>query len=162
MEVLPHAGDEPHAGVEAGNDEDGRDEHQPRPAEQVLRQGGEHLGTGGKARVHRTGLSTGVAQHGVDGQQQPARDEPGADGAPLHGRAFGDAPGPDVQRDHRPEVQPGQGVHGLVAVQDALGGGQGSVFRAGRGIVGRQRVGKAPGEQHHDQPDQAGAEDAAQ
>ena len=43
-----------------------------------------------------------------------------------------------------------------------VGGGQGSIFRAGRGIVGRQRVGKAPGEQHHDQPDQAGAEDAAQ
>ena len=162
MEILSHAGDKAHAGVEAGNDKDGRNEHKARPAEQLLCQSGEHLGTGGKARVYRSGLGTGMAQHGINGQQQPARQQSGPDGAALHGAALCDAPGLDVQRDDRAKVQPGQSVHSLVAVQDALHGGQRGVFCTGRAVVRSQRVGQTPGKQHHDEQNQAGAEDAAQ
>ena len=162
VEILPHAGDQAHAGVETGNDKDGRNEHKARPAEQLLCQSGEHLGTGGKARIHRAGLGPGVAQHGVDHQQQPACNKTGPDGAALHGAALCDTPGADVQGDDRAKIQPGQRVHGLVAVQDALHSGQGCVLCAGCAVVCRQRMGETPGKQHHDEHDQAGAEDAAQ
>ena len=162
MKILPHAGDQAHAGVEACDHKNGRNEHKARPAEQLLCQSGEHLGTGGKARVYCSGLGTGMAQHGINGQQQSARQKSGPDGAALHGAALCDAPGPDVQRDDRAKVQPGQSVHGLVAVQNALHGGQRGVFCAGRAVVRGQRVGQTPGKQHHDEQNQAGAEDAAQ
>ena len=77
VEILSHAGDQAHAGVEACDHKNGRNKHKARPAEQLLCQSGEHLGTGGKARIHRAGLGPGVAQHGVDHQQQPACNKTG-------------------------------------------------------------------------------------
>ena len=75
-----------------------------------------------------------VGEHGVDHRKQPGGEEPGPDGAPAHLPGFGHTEGLDVQRNDRPEIQPGQSVHGLVAVQDALHGGQGGVG-GGRGAV---------------------------
>ena len=103
-----------------------------------------------------------MAQHGVDHQHQPACNKTGPDGAALHGMAFCDTPGADVQGNDRAKIQPGQRVHGLVAVQDALHSGQGCVLCAGCAVVCRQRMDETPGKQHHDEHDQAGAEDAAQ
>ena len=162
MKILTHAGDQAHAGVEACDHKNGRNKHKARPTEQRLCQSGEHLGTGGKARIHRAGLGPGVAQHGVDHQHQPACNKTGPDGAALHGTAFCDTPGADVQGNDRAKIQPGQRVHGLVAVQDALHSGQGCVLCAGCAVVCRQRMDETPGKQHHDEHDQAGAEDAAQ
>ena len=36
MKILPHAGDQAHAGVEACDHKNGRNEHKARPAEQLL------------------------------------------------------------------------------------------------------------------------------
>ncbi len=61
-----------------------------------------------------------------------------------------------------PEIQPGQSVHGLVAVQDALHGGQGGVG-GGRGAVACCcRVEQTARKQQQDQGQQGGAEDFAQ
>ena len=65
-----------------------------------------------------------MAQHGINSQQQPACNKTGPDGAALHGTAFCDTPGADVQGDDRAKIQPGQRVHGLVAVQDACTAGR--------------------------------------
>ena len=103
-----------------------------------------------------------MAQHGVHGQQQRPGNESGLDDAVLHGLVLGDAPCPDVQRDDRAEVQRCQRVHGLVAVEHSLHGGQSGVLCAGGSVVCRQRVQQAPGKQRRDEQNQAGAEDAPQ
>ena len=120
MEILSHTGDQPYTGVEAGQHKDGSKQHQPCFAEQLLGKHGQHLGTGGKAGYGGTGQRSGVSQHGVDRQQQPARHKPGADGTALHVLLPGDALRPDVHGDDRAKVQRRKGVHGLVAVQYAL------------------------------------------
>ena len=120
MEILSHTGDQPHTGVEAGQHKDGRKQHQPRLTEQPLRQHGQHLGTGGKAGHGGTGQRSGVPQHGIDRQQQPACHKPGTDGTALHVLLPGNALRPDVHGDDRAKVQCGKGVHGLVTVQYAL------------------------------------------
>ena len=103
-----------------------------------------------------------MGQHGVDHQQHPARDESGPDGAPPHGGFFRDADGLNVQGDDGPEVERRQRVHGLVAVQHPLRGGEGGVSRGGHAITGGGRAEDAAREQHHDKHQQGGAEDAAQ
>ena len=120
MEILSHTGDQPHTGVEAGQHKDGRKQHQPRFTEQPLRQHGQHLGTGGKTGHGGTGQRSGVPQHGIDRQQQPACHKPGTDGTALHVLLPGNALRPDVHGDDRAKVQCGKGVHGLVTVQYAL------------------------------------------
>ena len=120
MKILTHAGDQAHAGVEACDHKNGRNEHKARPAEQLLCQSGEHLGTGGKTGHGGTGQRSGVPQHGIDRQQQPACHKTGTDGTALHVLLPGNALRPDVHGDDRAKVQCGKGVHGLVTVQYAL------------------------------------------
>ena len=103
-----------------------------------------------------------MAQHGVDDQQQPAREEARPDGVLTDGVFLGDAEGLDVECEDSPEVQPRKGVHGLVAAQDAfecrqagIGGGRGAVLRG-------HRVEQTAREQDEDQRDEGRAEDAAQ
>ena len=103
-----------------------------------------------------------MAQHGVDDQQQPAREEARPDGVLTDGVFLGDAEGLDVEREDGPEVQPREGIHGLVAAQDAfecrqvgIGGGRGAVLRG-------HRVEQTAREQDEDQCDEGRAEDAAQ
>ena len=120
MEILSHTGNQPYTGVEAGQHKDGGKEHQPCFAEQPLGQHGQHLGTGGKAGYGGTGQCSGVSQHGIDRQQQPARYKPGTDGTALHVLLPGNTLRPDVHGNDRTKVQRRKGVHGLVAVQYAL------------------------------------------
>ena len=67
-----------------------------------------------------------------------------------------------VQRDDRAEVERCQRVHGLIAVQHALCGGEGGVSLGRRAVAGRGRAEDAAREQHHDEHQQGRAEDAAQ
>ena len=162
MEILAHARDEAHAGVEAGDDKDGRQQHLSHPAKQGVGQQGEGLGTRLTAGERGPRNAADVGEHGVDHRKQPGGEEPGPDGAPLHLPGFGHTEGLDVQRNDRPEIQPGQSVHGLVAVQDALHGGQGGVG-GGRGAVACCcRVEQTARKQQQDQGQQGGAEDFAQ
>ena len=103
-----------------------------------------------------------MAQHGVDDQQQPAREEARPDGVLTDGVFLSDAEGLDVECEDSPEIQPRKGVHGLVAAQDAfecgqpgIGGGRGAVLRG-------HRVEQTACEQDEDQRDEGRAEDAAQ
>ena len=116
MEILPYTSDQPHTGVEAGQHKDGGKKHQSRFAEQPLGQHGQYLGTGGKAGRGGTGQCSGVSQHGIDRQQQPARYKPGTDGTALHVLLPGNTLRPDVHGNDRAKVQRRKGVHGLVAV----------------------------------------------
>ena len=120
MEILPHTSNQPNTGVETGQHKDGGKKHQPCFAEQPLGKHGQHLGTGGKAGYGGTGQCSGVPQHGVNCQQQPARHKPGADGTALHVLLPGNTLRPDVHGNDRTKVQRRKGVHGLVAVQYAL------------------------------------------
>ena len=72
------------------------------------------------APVARPGQRSGVPQHGIDHQQQPACHKTGTDGTALHVLLPGNALRPDVHGDDRAKVQCGKGVHGLVTVQYAL------------------------------------------
>ena len=118
--ILPHTSDQPYTGVEAGQHKDGGKKHQSRFAEHPLGQHGQYLGTGGKAGRGGTGQCSGVSQHGIDRQQQPARYKPGTDGTALHVLLPGNTLRPDVHGNDRTKVQRCKGVHGLVAVQYAL------------------------------------------
>ena len=73
VEILPHAGDEPDAGIEARQEEDGRQQHLPRPAEKGAGKGRQGLGSGGAVGIGGPGQRAGMGQHGVNDQQQPAR-----------------------------------------------------------------------------------------
>ena len=162
MEILSHTGDQSHAGVKAGQHKDGRKQHQPRLAEQSLGQRGQHLGTGGKTGYGGTGQCAGMPQHGVNGQQQHARHKAGTDGAALHILLPVNALRPDVHGDDRAKVQRRKGVHGLVAVQDALYDHGGTIRLGGRTVLCRQRMQQTAAEQDRDQHQQAGAEQPAQ
>lgn len=110
VEILAHARDEAHAGVEAGDDKDGRQQHLSHPAKQGVGQQGEGLGTRLTAGERGPRNAADVGEHGVDHRKQPGGEEPGPDGAPLHLPGFGHTEGLDVQRNDRPEIQPGQSV----------------------------------------------------
>ena len=103
-----------------------------------------------------------MAQHGVDDQQQPACEKARPDGVLTDGVFRSDAEGLDVECEDSPEIEPREGVHGLVAAQDAfecrqtgIGGGRGAVLRG-------HRVEQTACEQDEDQRDEGRAEDAAQ
>ena len=138
MEIFADAGDEPHAGVEAGDDEDGPQQHLPHPAKEGIGQPGQGLSARLAAGESRPGNAADVGEHGIDKAEEPGGHEPGPDGALFHLPGVCDAQRLDVQGDDEAEVESGQGVHGLVAVQDALRCGQGSVSRC-RGAVARRR-----------------------
>ena len=70
-------------------------------------------------------------------------------------------PGPDIQGDDDAEVEGGNGVHGLVAVQKALDGRVAGIA-AGGGCVAPHRPDQAAHKEHHNQGDEDGTEDFAQ
>lgn len=87
---------------------------------------------------------------------------PARDGAAPDSGLLRDAHRLKVQCDDRAEVERCQRVHGLIAVQHALCGGEGGVSLGRRAVAGRGRAEDAAREQHHDEHQQGRAEDAAQ
>ena len=162
MEIFADAGDEPHAGVEAGDDEDGPQQHLPHPAKQGVGQQGEGLSARLAAGESRPGNAADVGEHGIDKAEEPGGHEPGPDGALFHLPGVCDAQRLDVQGDDEAEVESGQGVHGLVAVQDALRCGQGGVSRCRGAVACRRRAEQTPGKQQQDEGQQGRAEHPAQ
>lgn len=122
VEVVAYRGQQPHTGVETGDQEDGGQQDLSAVAEQSLCQDGKGLGAGAALRVRISGQCADMPQHPIDSQQQPGCDEPGPSCTALHLFFLGDAQGADIQRQHGTKIQARQSVHGLVAVQHALGG----------------------------------------
>lgn len=109
-----------------------------------------------------SGQRSHVGQHGIDGQKHGAGDPAGPDRTlhhvllPLHSH------GTDIQGNDDAEDQGGNGVHGLVAVQEAFRHGICGIGRILGRSVALQRIYKTAYEGDHDQQDQNGAHDLAQ
>ena len=161
MEVSPAGADEAHAHVEAGDQEDGGQQHPAAGAEQQARRVGQGLRPVGGVGHGPAGQGPHMGQHAVHRQQQHPGDHPGPGGGAHHRPRLLHPAGPQVHRDDDAEGQGGQGVHGLIALQEAPDGRVGQVLAAGR-AVSLQGIEHAGGKGHHNEAHQHGAEDLAQ
>ena len=100
-------------------------------------------------------------QHAVDRQQHPSGDHPRPDGTLHHGALLLHPPGADVHRNDNAEGQGGDGVHGLIALDEALDHRMGRVVPGGR-TVALQRVDQTAHKGDDNQRHQDGAENLAQ
>ena len=163
VKILAAGADESHTDIKAGDDKDGGQNHAAHRAEEQRDDVGQ--GFGAVAGIgHRAARDAAdMGQHGIDDQQYRPGHETGPDGAADNGLLFRDAPGADIQGDDDTEGQGGNGVHGLVSVQETGGNGlDGSVPAFSRDAVALQRVEKTGRESNDDQNHQNGAQDLAQ
>ena len=103
-----------------------------------------------------------MGQHGVHHQQQRPGHPAGPHGVAHHVAVLLHAPGPDVQRDDDAKDQSGNGIHRLVAVQEAPGHRSGGVQLTLRRAVALQWVHQAADEGDHDEEEQDGTHDLSQ
>ena len=122
VEIGGAGADQPGAHVEAGYDEHDTEERGAEGAEQGRGEVGEH----GRARVlcrvdgaDGAGYRSHIAQRSIDHDEQNAGAKTGVCGLLLHLDLVIDVLGADVRGDHDAEVQRGEQIHGLVAVEEA-------------------------------------------
>ena len=161
MEVLAAGADKAHAHIEAGNEEDTRQQDAAHGAEQQAHHIGEGLRPVGRVGECAARQGADVGQHAVDHQQHPSGDHPRPDGTLHHGALLLHTPGADVHRNDNAEGQGGDGVHGLIALDEALDHRMGRVVPGGR-TVALQRVDQTAHKGDDDQRHQDGAENLAQ
>ena len=148
--------DQAHARGQAGQQDHGGQQEAAGGAEGVVDVGVQDLHAAGAGFHHRAAHAAQVDQGHIDQAQAGGGDQARQNGVARVQPGVGHAGGLDGGHDDDAEDQGGQRVHGLVALQEALGQGL-----AGRGVVGRGRghdvtgrgheSGDAQDGQHHDQ-----------
>ena len=160
MKILADGRDQADAGVEAGDHEDRCEQHLAAPAEQAEREAGQRVRAGRAAGKGRAGQRARMGEHGINGEQQRSGDQTGGDRAASDLTFLINAARADVEGDDRAEVECGECVHRLIAVQNAAQRGQGLIFGRRGGVMRRDRMHETAAEQHEDENDERRAEHA--
>ena len=133
--ILRNGVDEPHAGGQAGQGKDGRQQHGAGRTEQLIDDAPEGPGAVFLDRIDPGGTHSHIAQGQVyqrqDASGQQSRPDRMAQLVPLFGKAeIGQCSGDD-----QTEIQGGDGVHGLIALRKApeQGGRSVRTLRSGEG-----------------------------
>lgn len=115
--------DQAHAGGQAGQHDDDGQQPQACGAKGVLHKGREDLHAGGGVVCQIAAGGSQVDQRHIDQTQAGGGDQAGVDAVARMQLAVGHARGLDGVDDDDAEDQRGQGIHGLVTLQKALGKG---------------------------------------
>ena len=160
VKILADGRDQADAGVEAGDHEDRCEQHLTAPAEQAEREAGQRVRAGRAAGKGRAGQRARMGEHGINGEQQRSGDQTGGDRAASDLAFLINAARADVEGDDRAEVECGECVHRLIAVQNAAQRGQGLIFGRRGAVMRRDRMHETAAEQHEDENDERRAEHA--
>ena len=158
--VLRNGVDKSDAGGQAGQREDGRQQHGSRRTEQLVDDAPQ-----GPCAVFLNGIDSGAAhphvgQHGIHQRQNGSGEDTCQNGVPHPIALFRHAEGTQRGSNDQSEVQGGDGIHGLIALGKALQEGGGVIGRLGRGHVHLSPEQKA-NEQEHQQHQQTGGQEVA-
>ena len=118
--VLAAAGNQADAGVQAGQKEDQSQQHNAHIAEQVVGDGGQCSGSVSQFTVGTAGYGTHMGDGTIHCQEEERGDSTGISDLLYYGGTLSHAPIVDVHGYDKAKVQGSNGIHGLVAAQEAL------------------------------------------
>ena len=158
-EGLPAAGEQAHRRLQTGHRHRDRQDQGPGGAEVVVGDLGQGLAAVGAHRQDAPALGAHDGHQHIDQPHEQAAEQAGAHRLPGDLPRVPDPQPPDDLHHHDAEGQPGQGVHGVVALQQAGGEGRGGVVprRINGGQVAR-RGGESPEDQHGQEGQEQGGE----